>query len=168
VAKVALAAAAAAGVAAGLTPHQAHVLHQEHVVHCAGTGACGSSSGGSSSGGSSARPATVTSGSIAANGSAEVPGTNPGTFSVYGLERLWIAEGGNPSWQAVAACIAEHESGGRVDATGSAGERGLWQIAPGWGSLSTYDPGGNARAAVIISHNGTNWGPWSTRHMCGV
>lgn len=160
-----LAKVAAAGViaAAALTPHQAHVLHVQHVQHCAGTGACGSSSGSASN-----RPAVVTAGSVAANGQADVPGVNPGAYSFYGLERLWIAEGGNPSWQAVAACIAEKESGGVVSATGSAGERGLWQIAPSWGSLSSYDPGTNARAAVIISHNGTNWGSWTTRHMCGA
>ena len=31
-----------------------------------------------------------------------------------------------------------------------------------YGSLSTYDPLGNAKAAVIISANGTNWHPLTT------
>ena len=45
---------------------------------------------------------------------------------------------------------------------GPVGERGYWQINTNHGSLSTYDPLGNARAAVIISANGTNWHPWTT------
>ena len=42
------------------------------------------------------------------------------------------------------------------------GERGYWQINLNHGALSTYDPLGNAKAAVIISDNGTNWNPWTT------
>jgi hypothetical protein len=51
---------------------------------------------------------------------------------------------------------------GRQFATGPVGERGYWQINTNHGSLSTYDPLGNAKAAVIISANGTNWHPWTT------
>lgn len=91
-----------------------------------------------------------------------------GTLSYSGLEALWRAAGG-AGWAAnVAACIAEHESGGWQFATGLAGERGYWQINPVNGSLSTYDPFGNARAAIILSHDGTNWSPWTTAPMCGV
>lgn len=78
------------------------------------------------------------------------------------LENLWINAGGRPSSAFIAAEIAEAESGGYQFATGAAGERGYWQIAPGWGFLSTYDAWGNARAAVIISRNGTDWDPWTT------
>jgi hypothetical protein len=57
------------------------------------------------------------------------------------------------------------ESGGNSGATdcdsnGSV-DRGLWQINSVHGSLSTYDPMSNARAAVSISNNGTNWGAWT-------
>jgi hypothetical protein len=54
------------------------------------------------------------------------------------------------------------ESGGQQYATGAAGERGYWQINPVNGALSTYNAYGNARSAVIMSRNGTNWYPWTT------
>ena len=54
----------------------------------------------------------------------------------------------------MAAEIAMAESSGRQFATGPFGERGYWQINPNHGALSTYDPLGNAKAAVIISDNG--------------
>ena len=54
------------------------------------------------------------------------------------------------------------ESGGRADATGSAGERGLFQIH-GIHHDSTYDPTGNVLAAFRISAGGTNWRPWTCR-----
>jgi LysM repeat protein len=85
-----------------------------------------------------------------------------GTLSCGGLEGLWRSAGGAP-WAAVtAASIAEAESGGRQYATGSVGERGYWQINPVNGALSTYDAYGNARSAVIMSRDGTNWHPWTT------
>jgi hypothetical protein len=62
----------------------------------------------------------------------------------------------------MAASIAMAESSGQQFATGAAGERGYWQINPDHGSLSTYDPLGNAKAAVIISDDGANWTPWTT------
>jgi Lysozyme like domain len=38
-----------------------------------------------------------------------------------------------------------------------------WQInSYWWGPLATYDPIGNAKAAIKISNNGTNWHPWVT------
>jgi Lysozyme like domain/LysM domain len=96
------------------------------------------------------------------SGSVAVGSVGYGTLGCTGLERLWIAAGGSPGAAFVAAEIAMAESGGRQYATGPAGERGYWQIHPDHGSLSTYDPFGNARAAVIISGNGSNWGAWTT------
>jgi hypothetical protein len=93
-----------------------------------------------------------------------------GTLGYQGLEGLWEAAGG-PSWAApTAACIAEHESGGRQYATGPVGERGYWQINPAaWPpSMATYNPYGNARAAVKISNYGRDWSAWTTAPMCGV
>lgn len=121
-----------------------------------------------SSSGQSGQPAIQTSGSVAAAGQANIPGTIPDVYSFFGLEQLWRSAGGSSAEQAVAACIAEHESGGRVYATGAQGERGLWQIAPSHGSLSTYDPYGNAKAAVIISNGGADWSQWTTAGSCGV
>jgi hypothetical protein len=60
------------------------------------------------------------------------------------------------------AAIAEAESSGNSNATGGVGEKGLWQINPAaWGNLATYDPLGNARAAVhVLQVQGL--GAWST------
>lgn len=85
-----------------------------------------------------------------------------GTLGCQGLERLWDAAGGAPGSAFIAAEVATAESGGNQYATGAAGERGYWQINPDHGALSTYDAFGNARAAIIISGNGSNWGAWTT------
>jgi LysM repeat protein len=85
-----------------------------------------------------------------------------GTLGCPGLEELWEEAGGSHAEAVMAASIAMAESSGRQYATGAAGERGYWQIHPDHGSLSTYDPLGNAKAAAIISDDGTNWTPWTT------
>lgn len=85
-----------------------------------------------------------------------------GTLSCPGLEELWEQAGGSDAPAVMAASIAMAESSGQQFATGAAGERGYWQINPDHGSLSTYDPLGNAKAAVIISDDGANWTPWTT------
>ena len=85
-----------------------------------------------------------------------------GTLSCGGLEELWEQAGGSSGAAVTAASIAMAESSGQQFATGGVGERGYWQINPNHGSLSTYDPLGNAKAAVIISDNGQNWSPWTT------
>ena len=85
-----------------------------------------------------------------------------GTLSCTGLEQLWLDAGGSAAAEVTAASIAMAESGGNQFATGTVGERGYWQINPVNGALSTYDPYGNARAAVIMSADGTNWSPWTT------
>lgn len=90
------------------------------------------------------------------------PGRYSGTLGCAALEGLWESAGG-PAWAAfTAAEVAMAESGGRQYATGPAGERGYWQINPDHGSLSTYDPWGNARAAVLISSYGRDWSAWTT------
>jgi hypothetical protein len=85
-----------------------------------------------------------------------------GTLSCVGLEELWEEAGGSRAEAVMAASIAMAESSGQQYATGGVGERGYWQINPNHGALSTYDPLGNAKAAVIISADGTNWTPWTT------
>jgi LysM repeat protein len=88
--------------------------------------------------------------------------TLSGTLGCPGLEELWEEAGGSGGEAVTAASIAMAESGGQQFATGAAGERGYWQINPDHGSLSTYDPLGNAQAAVTISGDGANWTPWTT------
>jgi hypothetical protein len=101
-------------------------------------------------------------GSQAAVGTAATTTNLSGTLSCSGLEALWVEAGGSAAVEVTAASIAMAESGGNQFATGTVGERGYWQINPVNGSLSTYDPYGNARAAVIMSGNGSNWSPWTT------
>jgi hypothetical protein len=89
-----------------------------------------------------------------------------GTLDCYQLEQLWDAAGGNPSAAFMAAEVATAESAGQqyatlVDGNGTT-DRGYFQINSIWGALSTYDPLSNAKAAVEISHDGTNFGPWTT------
>jgi hypothetical protein len=92
-----------------------------------------------------------------------------GPYSCSDLEQLWDSVGGNPNAAFMAAEIAMAESGGHpygpqatdYDSNGTVDE-GLWQINSSWGTLATYDPAGNARAAVQISSDGTNWHPWMT------
>lgn len=87
-------------------------------------------------------------------------------YSYAQLEGIWNQAGGNPQQASMAAAIAMAESGGNSaaydnDSNGSV-DRGLWQINSVHGSQSTFDVMGNARAAVAISNNGTNWSPWVT------
>jgi LysM repeat protein len=85
-----------------------------------------------------------------------------GNLSCSGLERLWDAAGGNPAHAFIAAEIAMAESGGRQYAHSPTNDFGYWQINGSHGSMATYDPMGNARAAISISSNGTHWTPWTT------
>jgi hypothetical protein len=86
-----------------------------------------------------------------------------GTLNCSGLERLWEQAGGPPAAATLAASVATAESSGNQYASSPAGDVGYWQInAPIWGSLATTDPLGNARAAVQISHDGSDWTPWVT------
>lgn len=97
------------------------------------------------------------------------------TFSYTQLEQIWTENGGSAIWAPIAAAVAMEESGGNSNATnvntnGSV-DRGLWQINSVHGPLSTTDINGNARAAIQISNNGTNWKPWCTTYSdnaCGA
>lgn len=89
-----------------------------------------------------------------------------GTLSCSGLEALWESAGGSPSAAFTAAEIARAESSGQqyatdADSNGTV-DRGYWQVNSINGAGSTYDAAGNARAAVQLSGNGTNWSPWVT------
>ena len=106
-----------------------------------------------------------TAGSVASAAAMSVAGGG-GTLSCSGLEALWESAGGSPGTAFMAAEIARAESGGQQYATDADGngtvDRGYWQVNSIHGALSTYDPAGNARAAVELSGDGTNWSPWVT------
>ena len=86
-----------------------------------------------------------------------------GNLSCSGLEALWVAAGGAKSHKFIAAEIAMAESGGRQYAHSPTNDFGYWQINGGHGPrMATYNPFGNARAAIAISSNGSNWRPWTT------
>lgn len=93
-------------------------------------------------------------------------------YSYSQLKALWTANGGNPAAADMAAAIALAESGGIPDNAGTntngTVDRGLWQINSVHGSLSTFDPNANAKAAILISANGVNWRPWCTAWSDGA
>lgn len=94
--------------------------------------------------------------------------TSPVSHYTYGqLRDLWVQAGGRPDQAPLAAAVAMAESGGRnvrsqPNSNGSY-DVGPWQINSSHGSqLASLDPLANARAAVQMSGNGTNWRPWCT------
>ncbi|HEV3382086.1 MAG TPA: LysM peptidoglycan-binding domain-containing protein [Trebonia sp.] len=104
--------------------------------------------------------------SASSTGTTSDPGsgytTLTGTLSCSGLEQLWDEAGGNPSDGFMAAEIAMAESGGNQYALSPTDDYGYWQINSSNGSLATFNPYGNARSAIILSDDGTNWSPWTT------
>ena len=85
-----------------------------------------------------------------------------GTLDCAGLEDLWEEAGGSPAEAVMAASIAMAESSGEQYATGPVGEEGYWQINPHAWADATYDPIDNAKDAVQISDDGTDWDAWTT------
>jgi LysM repeat protein len=86
-----------------------------------------------------------------------------GTLSCTGLEALWETAGGSHGEAFMAAEIAMAESGGRQYALSPTNDYGYWQINGSHGpAQATFNPIGNARAAIAISDNGRDWYPWTT------
>jgi LysM repeat protein len=86
-----------------------------------------------------------------------------GTLSCSGLEKLWEQAGGSSGEAFMAAEIAMAESGGRQYAYSPTNDYGYWQINGSHGpAQATFNPLGNARAAIAISSNGRDWYPWTT------
>jgi hypothetical protein len=95
--------------------------------------------------------------------------TGSSTLTPSQIYGVWTAAGGDPSAGRVAVAVALAESGGDPNAISPTADYGLWQIhLPfhlGDGGISWtnwMDPVANARAAIAISSNGANWGPWCT------
>jgi LysM repeat protein len=86
-----------------------------------------------------------------------------GNLSCSGLEKLWEQAGGSSGEAFMAAEIAMAESGGRQYALSPTNDYGYWQINGSHGPAeATFNPLGNARAAIAISDNGRNWYAWTT------
>lgn len=93
------------------------------------------------------------------------------TYSYGQLMQLWINNGGSKATAALAAAIAEAESGGRSDAKSPNPDGGTnvgpWQLdTPGGGGAGfsvqqLQDPNTNAAAAVRASGGGTDWSTWA-------
>ena len=90
-----------------------------------------------------------------------------GVYSYAGLEGLWLAAGGAAAAASTAACIATHESGGRIDAehVDASGQvdYGVFQIGFDPGALN---PQVAALTAVRMSDDGADWSAWSTSPDC--
>lgn len=123
----------------------------------------------------------ITSPALPLTGSGSVaPGVSSigGGYSNAALQNLWKMAGGNPSAAAVAACIAQHESGGNAGVTSGNPDGGtnvgLWQLDTPGGKGAGYSVAQlqnaltNARVAVAGSSNGADWSAWATAPMCGV
>ena len=103
-------------------------------------------------------------------------GTND-TLSSSQLQSVWIQAGGNPTFSQLAAAVALAESSGNVDNkspqnSNGTYDLGLWQI----NTVHTqYDqtqllssPSYNAKAAISISDDGSDWHAWSTAWTDGA
>ena len=89
-----------------------------------------------------------------------------GTLGCSGLEALWEAAGGSHAEAFMAAEIAMAESGGNQYALSPTDDYGYWQINVSHGpSMATFNPIGNAKAAIAISHDGRDWGAWTTEEF---
>jgi LysM repeat protein len=86
-----------------------------------------------------------------------------GTLSCSGLETLWEDAGGSHAEAFMAAEIAMAESSGNQYALSPTNDYGYWQINGSHGPAeATFNPIGNAEAAIAISGNGSDWYPWTT------
>lgn len=96
-----------------------------------------------------------------------VPGAlmeNPPVLTKTQIEQLWQYAGGSAAYSDIASAVALATSGGRPDYVAQQADgtvnRGLWGINSSKGQLSTPDPVTNARGAIQLSNNGTDWRDW--------
>jgi len=86
-----------------------------------------------------------------------------GNLGCSGLEELWEDAGGAHADAFMAAEIAMAESGGRQYALSPTDDYGYWQINASHGPAeATFNALGNARAAIAISDDGSDWYAWTT------
>jgi LysM repeat protein len=103
-------------------------------------------------------------GGSAGRGTVIVQSASRGSYSCSALEQEWEAAGGSAAHAFMAAEIAMAESGGNPNAISPTDDFGLWQINGSNGALATLNAFQNAKSAIILSDDGTNWGAWTTYH----
>lgn len=80
----------------------------------------------------------------------------------------WENNGGTAHAVVVAVSVSLAECGGNTEAISPSSDYGLWQINSsnfGWLGLTVetaLEAGPNARAAIRMSGDGSNWAPWCT------
>ena len=142
------------------TPKHAAPAPAPAVSETASVNRSSSSSSSSPSTGGGSTVVTQSAGQDSSGGSS---GGLSGTLSCSGLEELWRSAGGNPADAFMAAEIAEAESSGNQYALSPTDDYGYWQINVSHGPAeATFNPMGNAKAAIAISDDGSNWGAWTT------
>lgn len=105
------------------------------------------------------------------------PSAAPGSIGMTydQVENTWIQAGGNPQAAAMAAAIADASSGLNSAASQTMPDGttsvGLWLIPQNGSPPGTNDPIANARAAIQMSNNGTDWSTWCSAwsdNNCGL
>jgi lysozyme-like protein/LysM domain-containing protein len=133
--------------------HAAPVVVTTATVTASTTSNSNSSTSNSNSGGG---------GTVVVQSSTGSSGGLSGNLGCSGLEQLWDSAGGDRADAFMAAEIAMAESGGRQYALSPTDDYGYWQINISNGALATFNAYGNARSAIILSDDGTNWDAWTT------
>lgn len=75
------------------------------------------------------------------------------------VAQYWVQAGGNPQAAEMAAAVADAESGLNPGTSNQKGV-GLWVIPKSGTPAGSTDPTANARAAIQLSNNGTDWTRW--------
>jgi hypothetical protein len=89
-------------------------------------------------------------------------------WTVPELASIWVNNGGNRNAVIYAVSVCKAESGGNDHAVSPSSDYGLWQIntinfaSQGLNFSNVFDPNVNARVAIRMSGNGTNWAAWCT------
>lgn len=112
---------------------------------------------------------------ISANSSSQNTGASTGVLAFDQVENYWIQAGGNPQAASMAAAVADASSGLNPNATITNPDGttaiGLWLIPKNSTPAGSTDPVANARAAVQLSNNGTDWSQWCSTwsdNNCGL
>lgn len=100
---------------------------------------------------------------------------DPNALTLNDVENIWVQAGGNPQAAQMAAAVANAESGLNPNATSTDSNGvvsvGLWLLPQNGTPPGSTDPLANARAAVQLSNNGTDWSSWCTTwsdNNCGT